>query len=64
MSVIGVCQTSYSIQDFNVTNAKRQWTRMGYNITKVIDMNNCTSSDYEVNNKVVPGPNENKDSVS
>eukprot|EP00794_Sanderia_malayensis_P007835 gene7835-8685_t len=60
MTVIGKCQTSYSILDFNLVNANRKLTRVGYNVTKVVDLNNCSSVDYEVLNKVVPGPNENQ----
>ena len=50
--------------DYKVTDAKKQWTTIGYNVTKVIDMNNCSKTDYEVYNKIIPGPNENQQTVS
>ena len=37
---------------------------MGFNVTKVIDLNNCSEADFEVINNVSPGPNENQATVS
>ncbi len=59
-----MCQTSYSVDEFKVLDGRRQWISLGFNVTKVIDMNRCSASDYEVYNKVIPGANENTDAVS
>ena len=45
-------------------DSTRRWKRLGFNVTKVIDLNNCTEADFEVINNVAPGPNENQATVS
>lgn len=45
-------------------DSRGHWEQMGFNITKAIDLNNCIESDFEVFNKVVPGPNEQQATVS
>ena len=63
-TILGICQTSYSHKYFEIVDARQIRRRIGMNITKTIDFENCTYADHDIYNNVIQGRNADQDSVS
>ena len=63
-TILGICQTSYSHKYFEIVDARQMRRRIGMNITKTIDFENCTNIHHDIYNNIIQGRNEDRESVS